>query len=91
MPIIDLNCVDTCQEIAFLDETNQQILADANNQKWQFSYNWNSRKRTIELEFNNLEDIKIDSNLINETTLFINLYKEGIFVNKYKIKVYPKF
>lgn len=91
MPIIDLNCIDSCEQIAFLDEFNQQILADANNQKWQFSYNWNSRKRNIEIEFNNLEDIKLDANLINETTLFINLYKEGVFVNKYKIRIYPKF
>lgn len=91
MPIIDLNCITSCDEIAFLDDSNQQILADENNQKWQFSYNWNSRKRKIELEFNNLEDIKLPSSLINETTLFINLYKKGVFVNKYKIKVYPKF
>lgn len=91
MPIIDLNCVTFCDEVAFLDETDLPITADGDGQPWQFEYNWNGRKRKIELTFDAGEEIILPANMLNETNLYINLYKQGIFVNKYKVKVYPLF
>lgn len=89
--MIDLNCVAFCDEVAFLDENDLPITADSIEQPWQFEYNWNGRKRKIELTFNTGQEIVLPADRLNETTLYINLYKEGVFVNKYKVKVYPLF
>ena len=90
--MIDLNCHTSCQDILFIDELNQPLVADLDG-KWSVKSSFNGRLRTFEKEFETGDQITFPaSKLPNESAiLYVYLYKESLFVNKYKIKIYAQF
>ena len=90
--MIDLNCYSFCENIVFTDELNQPLVADANQQEWLIKTQFNGRLKPFVKEFQLGNEIAFAaSELPNESAvLYVSLYKEDVFVNKYKIKIYPQ-